>query len=124
MFAKIPPSIKGEPHVSLFSRVVDVSISLTGIQHEYPKRESAVNIHRGVLSVVRIFRQSGMHKTTALFANQRSCSELPYNLPNATEDFLVGFLDIGIAVGFPPTNLVGSCRHRSYHRRCLVGSIP
>jgi hypothetical protein len=49
---------------------------------------------------------------------------LPYNLPNATEDFLVGLPDIGTAVGFPSTVLVGFCRHPSHHRRCLVGSVP
>ena len=50
--------------------------------------------------------------------------EVAYNLPSATKDFLVGFLDIGTAVGFHPTNPVGSRRHHSSHRRCLVGSVP
>jgi hypothetical protein len=73
----------------------------------------------------RVFRQSsdGIGLRPSL-ANRRSFGNLPYNLHNATEDFLVGFLNIGTAVGFPSTVLVGFCRHRSNRRRCLVGGVP
>jgi hypothetical protein len=67
---------------------------------------------------------SPWHKTIAFSAKQKSYMNLLYNFHNATEDFLVDFLDIGTAVEFPSTDLVGFCRHHSDYRRCLVGSVP
>lgn len=59
-----------------------------------------------------------------LFATSRPLSNFPYNLPNATEDFLAHFLDTRSAGGFPLADLVGFCGHDSNHRYCLVGSLP